>query len=108
MPDVLKDKATKDYDYISRYTNVPYYYHTIDNKYIYGTTSWLNKITEIVAHKVTPRDTLDSLALQYYGRPDYYWVIADYNRITDCFIKLSDYFDIIEIPSIGKISFEAN
>jgi hypothetical protein len=34
--DVLKNKRFEQYDYLSRYTNVPYYYHTIDQKDIYG------------------------------------------------------------------------
>ena len=30
MADILKDKSYKNYDYISRYTNVPYYFNTLD------------------------------------------------------------------------------
>ena len=51
-------------------------------------------------------DTLDSLALKYYGRPDLFWIIADFNRIQDPFIKLVDYFSIIKIPSLSTLSFE--
>ena len=41
--DVLKDKQYKDYNYLSRYESFPYYFHSIDRKYIYGTTSQLDQ-----------------------------------------------------------------
>ena len=104
--DVLKDKQTKTYPYISRYSAFPYYYNSADNKYIYGITAQLDKNTVYVAHQVIQSDTLESLALKYYGRPDYYWIIADFNSIQDPFIKLIDYFDIINVPSISNISFD--
>ena len=104
--DVLTNKQTKTYPYISRYAGFPYYYNTVDDKYIYGVTAQLETNIAYVAHQVTQYDTLESLALTYYGRPDYYWVIADYNRIQDPFIKLIDHFDIINIPTLSNISFE--
>ena len=103
---VLKNKEFRQYDYISRYASFPIFYHTIDKKYVYGTTSHLNTNSEYVAHKVHMSDTLDSLALKYYGRPDLYWVIADFNRIQDAFITLIDFYEIIKIPSISTLSFE--
>lgn len=72
MPDVLKDKNYKQYENISRYASFPYYYHTEDNKYIYGITSQIDKSISFVSHKVEQKDTLDNLSLTYYGRPDYY------------------------------------
>ena len=104
--DVLKDKQSKTYPYISRYSAFPFYYNTLDNKYIYGVTGQLDTNITYVAHKVIQTDTLESLALNYYGRPDYYWVIADFNRIQDPFIKLTDKFDIIKIPTLSNISYE--
>lgn len=104
--DVLKDKQSKKYPYISRYSGFSYYYHILDNKYIYSVTSQLNTNISYVAHKVVQSDTLESLALKYYGRPDYYWVIADFNRIQDPFISLKENFDILRIPSLSNISFE--
>ena len=104
--DVLKNKAFIEYDSISRYSKFPYYYHTKDKKFIYGKTAQLSDKTEYIAHKLTWRDTLDSLALKYYGRPDYYWIIADFNRINDPFIHLSDYYNSIKIPTLSTIVFE--
>lgn len=104
--DVLTDKQTKKYPYISRYSAFPYFYNTEDNKYIYGITSQLDENISYVAHQVIQSDTLESLALKYYGRPDYYWIIADFNRIQDPFIKLDSYFKIVNIPTISNISFE--
>ena len=85
--DVLKDKNYKTYDYTSRYTSTPYYYNTEDNKYIYGIGKQIDKNTAYTAHKVKETDTLDYLALKYYGNPTYYWVIAYFNDIQDCYIK---------------------
>lgn len=70
--DVLKNKQLKTYDYISRYVTFPIYYHILDNKYIYGKTAQLDKNTSYVLHKLIQKDTLDSLANYYYGRPDLY------------------------------------
>jgi hypothetical protein len=105
--DVLTNKQRRtDYDAPSRYTPFYYYYNTKDKKYVYGLTSHILNNAEYVAYNVMPSDTLDSLALRFYGRPDYFWVIADFNRIKDPFIKLQTYFKVIKIPNLGQIVFE--
>jgi nucleoid-associated protein YgaU len=101
--DVLTNKQTKTYDHISRYSSFPFYYNTKDKKYIYGTTGQLSQDVEYVAYNVVQGDTLDSLSLKYYGRPDLYWVIADFNRIQDPLEKLPS---IVNIPTLSNISFE--
>lgn len=103
--DILKEKNYKSYDYVCRYTSVPYYFHTEDKKYIYGIGTQINKDVVYVAHKVKDTDTLDYLALKYYNNPTYYWVIASFNDILDCYEKLSDRHKIIKIPNISSISF---
>lgn len=103
--DVLKDKSRKDYSYTSRYSMFPYYYNTNDDKYMYGITANLDDSTEYTLHVVKELDSLDSLALKYYGRPDLFWVIADYNRIQDPFIKLSSRFNFIFIPTLSGIRY---
>ena len=104
---VLIDKQYIDYDYTSRYNKFPVYYNTEDNRYVYGLTSNLKINPEIKSfeYKVQPGDTLDSLALKYYGRPDYYWVIADYNRIKDSLVNLFDKYETLVIPNILSIEF---
>ena len=104
--DVLKDKQFKTYINLSRYTSFPFYYNTEDNKYVYGLTSYLNKEISFVSHTVINTDTLESLALKYYGRPDYYWVIADFNNILDPFIKLIDHYSTLKIPTLSSIKYE--
>jgi nucleoid-associated protein YgaU len=104
--DVLKNKQFRKYEDISRYSSFPIYYNSLDEKYIYGITSQLSDKSEYVAHKVTFTDTLESLAFKYYGRPDLYWVIADFNRIQDPYLKLIDKFSVIKIPSLSTINFE--
>lgn len=99
------DKQTKDYPSLSRYESVPFYYDTLNNKYIYGLCRPLSESSSYTLHTLVPSDTLDSLALFYYGRPDYYWIIADFNRIVDPFIKLTDKFKTIKIPSISYIYY---
>ncbi len=103
---VLTAKAYKNYDYTSRYAPFPYYYHSVDGKYVYGITSNLRLDTEYTIHTVKDTDTLDSLALYYYGRPDLYWVIADFNRIQDPFINLIERFNFLFIPSLAGIRFK--
>ena len=104
--DVLKDRQKRNYNYVSRYTSFPFYYNTLDKKYIYGITSQLRDDSLYVTHKITQYDTLDSLSLKYYGRPDYYWIIADFNHLQDPFIKLYNYIDIIKIPTLSNIAFK--
>jgi hypothetical protein len=101
----LKDKKYASFDYISRYASVPYYYHTIDNKEIFGLGKNMYKNITWVAHSVISTDTLDKLALTYYNNPTYWWIIAYFNDIQDPFIRLKDYFDILKIPSITNVAF---
>lgn len=105
--EVLKDKSYKSSSALSRYSAFPYYYNSEDNKYIYGITGHLGQNVTYVAHKITITDTLDSLALKYYGRPDYYWIIADFNRIKDPFIKLYGNYEYMNIPNMSSVSFES-
>lgn len=105
--DVLTSKQKRtDYDALSRYQPFSYYYHTLDDKFVYGLTNHIITNTEYVAHTLTPFDTLDSLALKYYGRPDYFWIIADFNRIKDPFLPLLSISNTIRIPNLGQIAFE--
>lgn len=104
--DILKDKSYKSSDTLSRFTSFPYYYNTEDDKYEYGLMSQLSKDTAYVLHEVTANDTLESLALKYYGRPDYYWVIAMFNDVNDSFCKLYNKYTTLKIPSVSNIKFE--
>lgn len=105
--DVLKDKKTKSYSYISRYSPAYYYYHTLDNKYMYGLTRQLSDETGYISHTIKQTDTLDSLANYYYGRPDLFWIIADFNRIKDPFIKLKSLpYKSIKIPEISNLEYK--
>ena len=102
----LKQKTYRTYDYISRYQPFPYYYNVNDKKYIYGLTSQLRKDISYVSIKVEQDTTLDKLAEKYYGRPDYYWVIADFNDINDPFIQLWGNYKSINVPTLGAISWK--
>ncbi len=103
--DILQNKNYKSYDYFSRYSSFPYYYNSIDKKYIYGTTSQINTNISYILHKVKKNETLDSISLDYYNNPTYFWVIADFNRIQDPYNKLEEGINL-KIPSLSSISFE--
>jgi hypothetical protein len=103
--DSLKNKQYATFDYVSRYAGVPYYYHTIDNKEIFGLGKNMDKNISWVAHQVVSTDTLDKLALTYYNNPTYWWIIAYFNDIQDAFIRLKDYFEVIKIPALTSVSF---
>ena len=105
--DILKDKQTKEYSYLSRYAGFPFYFNTEDNKYIYGLTNQFN--TENIPyqlHTLLPTDNLDYLSDYYYGRPDFFWIIADFNHIQDPFINLSEHFTKLKIPSVADLSYK--
>lgn len=70
--DKIKDKSYRTYNYFSRYTSFPYYYNVEDKKYIYGTTSQMNKDIVHTLHKVKRNETLDSIALNYYNNPTFF------------------------------------
>ena len=103
--DVLINKKYKDFDYPSRNSGIPYYYHTLDDKYVFGLNYNLKKDTSYTLHEVKDTDTLDYLALKYYNNPTYYWVIALFNDIDDTFMQLSDYYKVIKIPTFTGIEF---
>lgn len=103
--DTLKNKNYESYDYLSRYTQVPYYFDTLGQREIYGIGYNMRKDSAYVSHQLIQGDTLHSLSLQYYNNPTYWWVIAYFNDIQDAFIRLKDHYDIIRIPNIASISF---
>ena len=103
--DELTNKRYNSFDYVSRYTGVPYFYNTKDKQDIFGIGQNLTKDTPWVAHKVKSEDTLDSLALKYYNNPTYWWIIAYFNDIQDSLLPLIPRFDIIKIPNISSIIF---
>ena len=103
--DILKDKTYKTFDYTSRYANVPYYFNTQDNKYMHGLTKQLSTETQYTIHMVTDTDTVDKLSFKYYGRPDLYWIICDFNRIQNPYINLSEKYNFVYIPSLSGVKF---
>ena len=104
--DVLKEESKKSYTYISRYAPFKFYYHTKDDKYVYAVTSQLNDDVIYVLHHVGQADTLDSLSEKYYGRPDLYWIIADFNKIQDPYVKLWGKYETLKIPQLSNITYK--
>lgn len=101
----LINKQYKQPSYLSRYASFPIYYHTGDAKYVGGITSHLKQDIPYVLHKIKAHETLDSIALDMYNNPTFFWVIADFNNIQDPYIKLQ-VGDFLKIPSLSNISFE--
>lgn len=99
------NKSFKNYDYLSRYASVPYYYSVMDDKYFLGEKSNLDDTTSYIIHKVTRGETLDSISLDYYNTPVRWWIIADFNHMHDCFEDLKEGMDL-KIPSIGELVFK--
>ena len=104
--EALTDKTILAYDYSSRYNTIPFYYNTIDHKYVRGLTKNILRDFEYSIHTIKQNDTLDSLALYYYGRPDLYWILADVNGIKDPFINLYNTYRTLIIPAYKDIRFE--
>jgi nucleoid-associated protein YgaU len=102
----LINKQIYTYDYKSRYLGVPYYYDTRSNKETPGIVNQINFDTPYVLHKVQSGDTLDSLALEYYSNPSYWWAIAFFNKINDPFIDIGLKYSVLKIPALSSIVFE--
>lgn len=100
----LTKKSYKSYESLSRYEQVPYYYYKKLNKYIYGTSKYLNNETPFVSYKVKRNDTWDSIALYYYNNPTYYWILLSYNRVQDPFQEPTE-GQIIKVPTFSTIYF---
>ena len=103
--DTLKNKKYSNFDYLSRYTNIPYYFDTIEGRDIFGIGTNLKNTTEFVTHEVKTNDTLNNLALKYYNNPTFWWVIAYFNDIQDAFKPLINKYSTLKIPSINSIEF---
>lgn len=103
--DILKNKSYKEYSRLSRYSAFPYYYNTKDNKYVSGTTAYLDDTTTYTNHIVEKGDTYDTLALEYYNNPTYFWVICSFNHVQDPF-ETPLVGTTLKIPSIALIQYE--
>lgn len=103
--DTLTNKMYEKFDYLSRYTTVPYYLDTLQNRKIYGIGTGLKTSAEFVTHKVKSNDTLHSLSLKYYNNPTFWWVIAYFNDIQDSFKPLAHKYETLKIPNISSIEF---
>ena len=105
MPDVLSKKTYKNFGNLSRYSNSPYYYNSVDNKYVYGFSKRINPNTAYTVHTVKRGESIDSIALYYYNNPTYFWIICDFNRVLDPFAEPVE-GTTLYIPIISDIEFE--
>lgn len=101
----LKNKTYETYNYLSRYTTVPYYFDTLKNREVYGIGTNLKTNTAYVTHRVSSKDTLDALSLKYYNNPTFWWIIAYFNNIQDPFKPLRTKYTTLKIPSISSVEF---
>src|SRR5574344_505344 len=98
----LINKSYKSYGRLSRYSSFPYYYDKLHDKYVYGTTAYLDASTPYQNYVVKKNDSYDSIALSFYNNPTYYWIICNFNQIQDPFSKPEIGINL-QIPVISKI-----
>lgn len=103
--DTLKNKMYANFEYLSRYTSVPYYYDTLTDKQVFGIGTNLKTNTEFVTHVIKSNDTLEALSLKYYNNPTFWWVIAYFNNIQDPFKPLVNKYTTLKIPNISSVEF---
>ena len=103
--EALKNKSYRTYDYVSRYTSFPYYYNVNDDKYMYGTTSQIDKDISYNTYQVEVGDTYDSIALSVYNSPLFYWVICDFNDIQNPF-EDPQVGTVLRIPTLTAIRYK--
>lgn len=104
---VLKHETYNSYSYVSRYSSFPFYYHTVDNKYVGGITAYLDDSTIYTLYTVKQGDTLDNLALEFYNNPTLFWIICSFNHIRDPYLPLK-VGEKLKIPSISNIKYNIN
>lgn len=106
---ILTNRAVKTSKYYSRYNGLYYYYNKLDKKYQLETRRWLKEFVDtskIQTYIVKEGDTYDTIALEFYNNPTYYWIICDYNRITNPFTPLKP-GDVLYLPTINAgLEFE--
>lgn len=102
---MLINKQRKIYLYYSRYQNTDYYYDTEFNRYFMGKSQWLKDSTPYIEYVVKRNDTYDSIALEAYNNPTYWWIITDFNRIDDPFKNPTEN-STLKIPIFSNIEFE--
>ena len=73
----------KNYNYLSRYADLRLVKNDNDKKIYYETSNKNKNISNYLSYKVQQGDTLDKLALKYYGNSLYWWVIAENNNMLD-------------------------
>ena len=105
--DCLINKQYKEYDRLSRYSPFPYYYNTLDNKYVTGTSSALYQDIGYSIYEVQDGETYDLIALKAYNNPTYFWIICDFNNIFDPFINPLP-GTRLAIPNLSTIEFNNN
>ena len=110
--DVLKNKTAKTSKYFSRYNGKNYYMNTLDvlskdtetgsvaYKEQLETSRWLSHNNDYKTYITKEGDTYDSIALQFYNNPTYYWIICDFNRVLDCMKPLKP-DTVLYIPTLG-------
>ena len=103
--EVLKNKAYKESTTLSRYSNFPYYYHSVDNKYVSGITAYLDDSTLYSLYTVKQGDTFDNLALEFYNNPTYFWIICSFNHIRNPYKELVP-GQTLKIPALSNIQFD--
>ena len=102
--DILTNKSYRSYDYFCRYSSFPYYYNTEDEKYIYGTTAYLDDSTPYTLYKVQKTDTWDSMALKFYNSPTFFWILCDFNRVQNPY-EMPEVGTLIKVPALTNIKF---
>lgn len=105
MKNILVNKQYKTYERLSRYSQFPIYYNTVDEKWLVGTTAQLSDKSPYQTYKTTGKETYDMIALSYYNNPTLYWVICDFNHIQDCFEPPKP-DTVLKIPVISSIRFD--
>lgn len=90
--------------YFSRYSQTDYYYDDKDEKYIMGVSEWISDDTPYIKYNVKRGDTYDSISLQMYNTPLYWWLITDFNKVLDPFEKPQEGI-ILDIPIFSNIQF---
>ena len=105
MSEILSKKQFRDYSYTSRYNNFPYYYHRLDDKYVYGSTAWLKDDTPYTLYKIRKGDTWDILSLRFYDNPTFFWILCEFNHVQDPYSELVP-DKVIKVPTKSSIEFD--
>lgn len=102
---ILSNKNYKEYNRLSRYSSSANYYNEIDKKYQEELPKPMDKNSKYSLYIADGNESFDFISLKFYNNPTYYWIICDFNNISNPYL-IPSRGTKLRIPVISDIQFQ--